>query len=92
MLGASLRFRLPERWWRLSSTLGVAAVLVPSVSPHYAQDRWDLLALVSLTACTFAANMRASRTRVAQLPLSWRGRVDAELRLLAASDRTVDGF
>lgn len=91
LLSASLRFRLPEQWWVPSSTLGLTAVLIPSVSPHYAEDRWDLLGLVLLTACTFAANMHASRTRVAQLPLTWRGRVDAEMRRLAGSGRTVDG-
>ncbi|NNM47849.1 hypothetical protein [Knoellia koreensis] len=91
-LGASLRFRLPEPWWVLSSTLGLTAVLIPSVSPHYAKDHWDLLGLVLLTACTFAANMHASRTRVAQLPLTWRARVDAEMRRLTRSGRTVDGY
>ena len=91
ILVASLRFRLPQQSWALSSTLGLTAILIPSVSPHYAEDRWDLLGLVFLTACTFAANMHASRTRVAQLPLTWRGRVDAEMHRLAGSGRTVDG-
>lgn len=82
VLVASLRFRLPESTWSLSTAIGLGAIMIPSVAPHYADDRWDLTGLVVVTACTFAANMHASRTRVAQLPLTWRARVDAEARLL----------
>ena len=81
---ASVRYRLPEPLWGLSAALGLGSALIPSVSQHYASDRWDLAALLVVPAATFAANMFASRTRVAQLPLNWRGEVDLELGRLAA--------
>lgn len=83
VLVASVRFRLPERLWGLSAALGLGSALIPSVSQHFVADRWDLAALIAVPATTFVANMFASRTRVAQLPLNWRGELDLELGQLA---------
>ena len=87
LMGASLCYRLPGRARVLSSIFGLGAALLPSVAPHYAKDRWDLFGLMLLAVFAFAANVHASRSRVAQLPLTWRTRVDAELRLLADEPR-----
>lgn len=85
VVGASVRYRLPERLWTASSSLGLIAPLIPAVSQHYVSDRLDLAVLMSVPGVTFAANMFASRTRVAQLPLNWARTVDEELgRLIAA--------
>lgn len=79
LLSASLRYRLPQEMWAVSSGFGLGSVLLPSVWPHYRDDHWDLTSLVALSACAFAANMYASRTRVAQLSLAWRAYVDDEV-------------
>lgn len=84
VLAASVRYRLPERLWSWSAALGLGSALIPAVWQHYVSDRWDLAALVAVSATTFAANMFASRTRVAQLPFNWRGTLDQELGSLTA--------
>ena len=86
-MAASLSYRLPKRAWGFSSCLGLTAVLLPAVVPHFAKNRWDLLGLVMMAVLTFAANMHASRSRVAQLPLTWRVILDVELRHLADQSR-----
>jgi hypothetical protein len=55
---------------------------LPAMYAQYAADRGDLLALTWLTACADVAAAHASRSRIAQLPLTWRRQVDIELRRL----------
>lgn len=74
--------RLPPACWMPTAVLGLSAIALPAIDSHYAADPPDLIALSSLTLCAHAATAHASRSRIAQLPLTWRRQVDIEWRRL----------
>ena len=86
-LVASLAFRLARDTQRRAGWLGVSAPLLPAARPHLARDGADLTAVVLATILLFAAVLIAQRTRVAQLPLFWEGRVDRAAERLALEHR-----